>query len=750
MDMPDSQKTQNTGSAVLSEIADLIRRTLPLEWESGSAEEFELARARAPEGSAKPGIQRIHGALENQGAIRLRVDLLKTQPDVRLSACTLFKHLSSLGEKIRVAPPVNDGEGGWVSLCLELVIQATPMSLARSGTLLQELNKLEKLAGELQAELPEAPSDSDLTQRYADVADILEPVYPVRARPSGSPEDHRAWAVQTVDYLNGSLPVAIVTADAVTEGYCLGLMADACAKLGTSLGRLAVPAVNAKSLVEISKKAPGIVVVPASRISLGTNIYDLGNEIFSFLETVPSLDSPFAFTGTQEQLQMVFHGGQGGSRSPQMPVVRHAPEISLEILASFAVELSSRRVRGLSASDKAAVAEQIIGNLSSLPVPTARRVLPSVARREVSLRMQSNRGEFPSTRTYVSGVASLTETLSGIAVTHRGSRPQHIQEELVRTLAGGELLPYLKQHLFAQDRALEALALRLRTESLTRPDHQPIRYCAQGMPATGKSQSAVLIARRLGVPYVNIDAASMPDYYTAAAQLLGSGRGIVGSHKSGRLEEAARHHTGALVEVSDLDHAVPQVRAALADLFLQVLETGEAQSAAGVLFSCANLIFAFTVNLPNGRDESIYKSIGFGKAGSGKELRGRVTREFKDIFSSAFLSRIGDPILFEPLTGEAMTHIVTGAAVQTLRTAAARLRLEVPEISVEEGVAPLILESMGDYGKSPGARTLIEHARNLVATALQDYLAARKGRAKGRLRLRPAEEEYRLIIGGDD
>ena len=77
------------------------------------------------------------------------------------------------------------------------------------------------------------------------------------------------------------------------------------------------------------------------------------------------------------------------------------------------------------------------------------------------------------------------------------------------------------------------------------------------------------------IPYINIDAADTST--PCAAQLLGSGRGIVGSHQSGRLEQAAKHHAGAVIEVSDLDHAVPEARAAMADLFLQILETGRAE-----------------------------------------------------------------------------------------------------------------------------------------------------------------------------
>jgi ATP-dependent Clp protease ATP-binding subunit ClpA len=276
--------------------------------------------------------------------------------------------------------------------------------------------------------------------------------------------------------------------------------------------------------------------------------------------------------------------------------------------------------------------------------------------------------------------------------------------------------------LLAQDDALAQLTAHLRMESLTRPPHQPLRYCAQGTPATGKSESAVLLAQRLGIPYVNIDAASLPDYYTAAAQLLGSGRGIVGSHQSGRLEQAAKHHAGAVIEVSDLDHATPQVRAALADLFLQVLETGAAQSAAGAMFSCANLIFAFTMNLPEGMDEGVRKGgPGFHQTVAPETVRARVVTEIKKYLSSAFLSRVGTPILFAPLDGEALAVIVERAIGAALRTAAERLQLGLSDIVIAPGTGAQVVVTLQANLTAFGARALLEHGRTQAATALLEF-----------------------------
>jgi ATP-dependent Clp protease ATP-binding subunit ClpA len=312
--------------------------------------------------------------------------------------------------------------------------------------------------------------------------------------------------------------------------------------------------------------------------------------------------------------------------------------------------------------------------------------------------------------------------LSGLPESPRSFRLNHVQGKLVQKLVSPELPDYFNEQIFAQDQALQDLCARLQMEVLTRPLFQPIRYCAQGTPGIGKSESTAMLARLLGMPFVNIDAASIPDIYTGSAQLLGSGRGLVGSYQSGRLEQAAKHRIGAVVEVSDLDHANPAVRCALADLFLQVLETGEAQSASGAMFSCANLIFVFSMNLPNGQDEFVHRSLGYANKPDAKEVRNRIRKELKKIFSSAFVSRIGEPIIFNPLSGEALCKIVERACTDLLRSAAKNLNITYNSLSVSEDAAKWILASCSDLDLTSGARGIIEKSRTAVATALLDHL----------------------------
>ncbi|MBN1894354.1 ATP-dependent Clp protease ATP-binding subunit, partial [bacterium] len=480
-------------------------------------------------------------------------------------------------------------------------------------------------------------------------------------------------------------------------------------------------------------------------LSFGTNVYEMANEIQTLLHVLSSSRKSVIFTGTYPQLQSVFHGGQGGSSDPMMPVVRHTPAMQMDPLIRFIISRNGRKSGGLSKSQEQDLFGLVQGSLSAVPRENRMRVLPALVNREIHRVLSSGNAAVKATGQYALSINGLAETLSGLSDKPRVGRFPHVQSHFTRVLTDPGLEDHLTERLLAQDEAISRLVSRLRMECLTRPPHQPLRYCSQGTPATGKSESAILLAGRLGVPYINIDAASIPDFYTASAQLLGSGRGIVGSYQSGRLEQAAKHHSGALVEVSDLDHAPAQVRSALADLFLQVLETGEAQSAAGAMFSCANIIFAFTINLPNGMDETVRKRFGFQEGPTERDIRRSVTSEIKTLFSSAFLSRIGTPILFKPLDGEALAVIVDRAVRASVLSAASRLDWEMAEVMVEKGVGKAVVDNIEANILAFGARGLLEEARTLAAEALME-LQKKGGTPSGRSWSVGVEKPFRLVI----
>lgn len=729
-DLPESQEA-------LRQIADLCAQALgPPVKMAADGKSFYSEKCENQGGLA------CRGRLVEDDFILLECVLFRGPVEVRVSSKAFFEHFSTLGEKVRLAPPEEHPDGE-ASYPVSLKIKAVPLSLARASALVDELKHLQRLARVLQEEVARVRTDAELAKLYEPVAEFLEPVpgWPgSEAEPANLLGD---WAAETVDFLLASCSVALASPLPLAGDLALAACAQAVQKFKKTLGRLKLPAVNARVLVELAQKAPGWVVVPVMNLSLGTSPYELGTETQAMLRALTSQNRPVIFTGALEELQAVFHGGQGGKTDPLLPVVRHAPEAPVEALALFAVRSSGMQVGGLPPASEEHILNAVLSESAQLALPDQRRVLPGLARRSVNAWAAGMAWADPEG--FADRLSGLSETLAGLSPRPRVHRAATVQEHLVQQLTDPGLLVFLRENLLGQDQALEEFTFRLASEILTRPGHQPLRLCVEGTPATGKSESLALTAQWLGIPYLNFDAASITSAHTAAAQLLGSGRGIVGSHQSGRLEQAAKHHAGALIEVSDLDHAVPEVRSSLSDMFLQVLDKGEAQSATGAMFSCANLIFGFSMNLPGKKDESAHRGMGFQPALGDRERRRRVVSELQNMLSGAFLSRIGSPILFRPLQGEVLVDIVLRAIEQAVRSAARLLRLPVRDVVVLPEVGIEVIASLETNVTAFGARTLVEHGRDLAAQAVLE-LKRGAGEAAGKILEVGASPDGRLTV----
>ncbi|MBN2372925.1 ATP-dependent Clp protease ATP-binding subunit [bacterium] len=703
----------------LAQICEICQKAIAIDLEMSA----DRNKFYPPKGTKtqRQGILSVAGKVIDINTIQVSYMLIQDIKNIRIASVSMLKALSEINDKTRILPPVEEAPGLF-SLYAEVKVEATPLGPSRLNVFIEELKKVDAFARFLQNELSINLNDPDIIklyhEQYHGFEETLSPVYPWQLT-DACDSAFLYWAHETYDLLSSAASLAIAAPFPVMIPFALAVLASISREHnGKSIGQLIPPAINAKGLVELTRNAPGIVSVPAIRISLGTSPYELGSEMRALLVSLSESNTPAIFTGSHGELQAVFHGGQGGYNDPLSPVLCHIPDISLQPLTRFVIQSAGQKLGGLPKIAEKELEEKVIHGLKDMEITEQRRLLPLVANRIIKSCLDGKDMPKKEVSSFATKLSGVSESLSGLVSKPRAMRSPNVQKLLTEVLTDPGLLSFFQEHLMAQDFALEQLVSRLRMETLTRAGHQPIRYCAQGTPATGKSESASLLAQKLGIPYVNIDASSMPDYHTAASQLLGSGRGIVGSHQAGRLEQVAKHHSGAVVEVSDLDHAPSSVRSPLADLFLQVLETGEAQSATGAMFSCANLIFAFTMNLPGGMDEDIRKGIGFNNIPSQGDVRKRVIAEIKGMLSSAFLSRVGTPIIFEPLDGEALAAIIERAIKRAIIVAAERLHCPIQNVVLESGLGARVISSLPQNIHSFGARALLEKGRSMAAEAL--------------------------------
>jgi hypothetical protein len=712
---------------VLQQVSELLLQTSGIHATIGAND-----RSLEGKSGSQDGILSVMGSVK-ESVLVLVCRLACVRRTANVPAELLFEKLSELGKNGAKYHLCVEKSGDDRLLSVEIGIALTALTMVRFANLKHQLERLELLARVLQEALPETSNDKALEALYNPVSEYIAPIVPLRENLVVSNE-LLSLAQRILEYITAGIPVALAAEYPLHEAFMLALIARVSREAGgPTLGNIREASLSVQRVIEFTQRAPGCVILPVRSLAMNTSEkYDMDARLRGFYASIAELRNTVIMTGTISVLEETLNGGQGATHSPLEPVIIHTPlDIPFDLLLNHAVDYTARVCGGISRADRSAVFSRVREVMEGRRKDERERLLSSVVRREILLQ-QSGAGSYMSTDSFATNLASQRETFSGLTNTTIARRSDHVREQMIETFCNPGFEDYLNGKILSQEKAIMQLVARLRQEALTRPDHQPVRCLLEGTPATGKSQASLLIAEQLGWPHMTIDCGSIPDHYTFSSQLLGSGRGIVASNQPGRLEIAAKQQ--AIVEISDLDHAPPQIRAAIGDLFLLVLETGLGQSATGGIFNCANMIVIFTINLPNRRDEAVRNPFGYHlPVGDESDVEDRVISEVMDMMSSAFLSRVGSPILFKPLTGETLVTIAANALKAAVLAAARNSGTPVNDVEVDPAAAELVVAGVRTKITSFGARALLEQARMLAAQAYVEFMSS--GMRPARLRI---------------
>lgn len=320
------------------------------------------------------GILAIYGKILDD-VILIRADLLRFSEGARVSVEQILKRIAELGEKVRIAPP-QKGPGSGQSTCsVELQVQATPLSYTRLSAFTRELERIDKIARGLQAELPASSfAAADRANRYQGFSEVLRPVEPWCGTHFSCLSDLRHWAQDTMDLLWGGASVAVRMQSPIESGLALAALAIALEEAGDTLGELIGPSVNARTLVDLAGKAPGVISIPVHLMKLVINPH----EIQVMLAALMAAGRSVVFTGTVKEYQTVFPGGQASVADPLCPIVLDLPEIEIEALTRFTVHRAGMRHGGISVNAEDKLVAEIHEALLARDSAEQRRLLPLV------------------------------------------------------------------------------------------------------------------------------------------------------------------------------------------------------------------------------------------------------------------------------------------------------------------------------------------------------------------------------------
>ncbi|TVU00856.1 hypothetical protein EJB05_53704, partial [Eragrostis curvula] len=295
-------------------------------------------------------------------------------------------------------------------------------------------------------------------------------------------------------------------------------------------------------------------------------------------------------------------------------------------------------------------------------------------------------------------IAQIVSKWTGIPVTNLG------QDERKRLL---DLPERLHKRVIDQDEAVGAVAeaVMQSRSGLGNPNQPSGSFLFLGPTGVGKTELAKALAEQLFGNEKLLVRIDMFEYVSgnSVTRLIGSAPGSYGYEKGGQLTEMVRQRPYSVVLFDEVEKA----DSAVTNLFLQILDDGRLTDGQGRTVDFTNTIVILTSNLgahhlhaaewaaagPDARDAA----------------RQRVVADVQRHFRPELVNRLGEMVVFHPLSGEQLRKV----ARMQLRGLAARLADKGVGLDVTDAALDVVLSRSGDqvqmYGARPVKRCLQKH-----------------------------------------
>lgn len=279
----------------------------------------------------------------------------------------------------------------------------------------------------------------------------------------------------------------------------------------------------------------------------------------------------------------------------------------------------------------------------------------------------------------------------------------------------------IKGAIIGQDDAVTVVSRAIRRSRADIKDpNRPIgAFLFLGPTGVGKT----LLGKQLAInmfggedALIQIDMSEYMEKF-AVSRIMGSPPGYVGYEEGGQLTERIRQRPYSVVLFDEVEKAHPDVM----DILLQILEEGRLTDAYGRKVDFRNTIIIMTSNL--GAD-LIRKSteIGFGVKEGMMDyniMKEKIEGAMKKHFKPEFINRLTDVVIFQPLTKEALRHIVD----LEMKKIQGRLAKKEITITLAENAKEFLVEKgyQPEMGARPLRRTMEQYVEDPLAEQLLSH-----------------------------
>ncbi len=273
----------------------------------------------------------------------------------------------------------------------------------------------------------------------------------------------------------------------------------------------------------------------------------------------------------------------------------------------------------------------------------------------------------------------------------------------------------LKERVKGQDEAIEKISHAIRRSRVGIGDpKRPIgSFIFLGPTGVGKTELTKALTEFMfddEKALIRVDMSEFMEKHSVS-KLIGSPPGYVGHNESGTFTESIRHRPYSVVLFDEIEKAHPEVF----NILLQVLDDGRLTDAKGRVVDFKNTIIIMTSNLGSNHIQKM-QSIGFtddSREDNYVNTKKKVMESLKDFFRPEFLNRLDEIIVFDTLSKEVITDIVTSQlSIVEERIAAKELDFKyskkVLSYLAEKGFDP-------QYGARPLKRIIQNEILNVIA-----------------------------------
>jgi ATP-dependent Clp protease ATP-binding subunit ClpC len=280
----------------------------------------------------------------------------------------------------------------------------------------------------------------------------------------------------------------------------------------------------------------------------------------------------------------------------------------------------------------------------------------------------------------------------------------------------------LEQSVIGQKEATDTIArILIRSAAGIRDTDRPIgSFLFLGPSGVGKTLLAKTIATHFfgnDRAFIRLDMSEFGERHNVA-QMIGSPAGYVGYGEGGKLTEKIRREPHSVVLFDEIEKAHPDT----ANILLQILEDGFLTDAEGRKADFRHALIILTSNIGTLAFTESAK-IGFDQHASSGDFEHRfqsikqgVLEELKRTLRPELLSRLGDTLVFQPLTKSAIELIVK----QELEKLKARLKKKGVILTYPTSILSLISEK--GFLPSEGARPIRKKIEQDIEQPVAEFL----------------------------